>query len=340
MKTANTVTTKDQKRELRMEKEVLVTGGAGFIGSTLVRRLLEQKYTVTVLDNLNTGSAKNLPADDHLKLIEGDVRDFNLVSKVVRNHSYIVHLAAYAFIPFSYEMPLEVAEVNAMGSISVFKASTDNKVSRIVHVSSSEVFGSAQYTPMDENHPLRPYSTYSVAKAAADMWAQTFFWEHKLPVVILRPFNTYGPRESLPYFIPEMIRQCLKEPEIRVGDLGTKRDFTYVVDTANAMIKALETESIEGEIINIGTKQTHTMKDILTLIQRETNADEKEVVADKGRFRPKDLNVLITDNRKAMRLLKWTPTTSFEEGIRKTIRWYLDNGQKWGYEEHGWNWRY
>jgi len=251
-----------------------------------------------------------------------------------------VHLAAYAFIPFSYEMPLEVAEVNAMGSISVFKASTDNKVSRIVHVSSSEVFGSAQYTPMDENHPLRPYSTYSVAKAAADMWAQTFFWEHKLPVVILRPFNTYGPRESLPYFIPEMIRQCLKEPEIRVGDLGTKRDFTYVVDTANAMIKALETESIEGEIINIGTKQTHTMKDILTLIQRETNADEKEVVADKGRFRPKDLNVLITDNRKAMRLLKWTPTTSFEEGIRKTIRWYLENGQKWGYEEHGWNWRY
>jgi nucleoside-diphosphate-sugar epimerase len=323
-----------------MTKKVLVTGGAGFIGSTLVRGLLTKNYEVTVLDSLSTGMAENLPQCKELKLIEGDVRDYALVSKIVRKHPFVMHLAAHAFIPFSYEMPLEVAQVNSLGSLNVLKACVDNKVKRLVHVSSSEVYGSAQYVPMDEKHPIQPYSTYSAAKVAADLWAQSFFWEHKLPVVILRPFNTYGPRESLPYFIPEIIRQYLKEPIIRVGNLETSRDFTYVDDNSDAMIKALETEDIDGEIINVGANQTHRMKDILALIAKDIDAREKPVMVDNTRLRPRDVDVLITDNAKAHKLLKWLPATSFEDGIQKTIEWYTSNDKTWGYEKHGWKWRY
>ena len=328
------------RRRVEMSGKTLVTGGAGFIGSTLVRVLIDRGYQVTVLDNLSTGLRDNLPKSDKLSLVTGDVRDFELVSTVVHGHRRVIHLAAQAFIPFSYEAPLQVADVNAMGSINIFKACLNHKVERLVHVSSSEVYGSARYTPMDEAHPLNPCSTYSVAKAAADMWAQTFHWEHNLPVVILRPFNTFGPRESLPYFIPEMIRQCLKEPTICVGNLETRRDFTYIDDCVNAMISALETKDIEGEIINIGTSRTHKMKDILCLIKKEVEAEDKEVVVDKKRLRLRDVDVLVADNRKAKKILGWSPKTSLEEGIRKTIEWYDGQGRMWGYEKRGWPWRY
>jgi len=323
-----------------MTDRILVTGGAGFIGSTLVHRLLRMSYHVTVLDDLSTGLSENLPKSDKLKLVEGDVRNFSLVSRVVRSHRYVVHLAAQAFIPFSYQMPLQVAEVNAMGSINMLKACRDSKVKRLVHISSSEVYGPAQHVPMNEKHPLQPYSTYSVAKVAADLWAQTFFWEHRLPVVILRPFNAFGPRESLPYFVPEMIRQCLKEPRIHVGNLETSRDFTYIEDTTEAIVSALETEGIEGEIINIGTEKTHKMKEILALIRKETGAEKKQTIIDKNRLRPRDVEILVADNSKAKEILGWKPKFTFENGIRKTIKWYLDNAQTWGYEKHRWKWRY
>jgi len=323
-----------------VKKRVLVTGGAGFIGSALVRRLLKAGYETTVLDNLSIGIRDNLPKSDGLRLIAGDVRDFELISTAVRGHQLVMHLAAQAFIPLSYELPLQVAEVNALGSVNVFKACLNHGVKRLVHVSSSEVYGSAKYTPMDEQHPLCPYSTYAVAKATADMWAQTFHWEHKLPVVILRPFNTFGSRESLPYFIPEMIRQCLKEDVIRVGNLESSRDFTYVEDTVEGMLKALETEGIEGEIINFGTRKTWKMKDILDLLKRETGSEKKAVVTDDSRLRPRDVMTLMSDNRKAWKVLGWKPTVTFKEGLRKTVEWYIENGRMWGYEKHGWQWRY
>jgi len=323
-----------------MNNKTLVTGGAGFIGSTLVQALLDKEYTVTVLDNLSTGFRDNLPKNDRLTLVTGDVRDFELVSTIVRGHKNVMHLAAQAFIPFSYEVPIQVADVNAIGSVNVFKACLNHKVGRLVHVSSSEVYGSARYTPMDEAHPLNPHSTYAVAKAAADMWAQTFYWEHNLTVVILRPFNTFGPRETLPYFIPEMIRQCLKEPTIRVGNLETSRDFTYVDDCVSAMIAAIETEDIEGEIINLGSSRTYKMKEVLDLIRKGADVEEKDVVIDKGRLRLKDVEVLVADNKKAKKILGWSPETNFEEGVRKTIEWYEDQGRMWGYEKRGWPWRY
>jgi len=323
-----------------MSNKILVTGGAGFIGSTLVRKLLDKEFQVSVLDDMSTGLSGNLPKNNDVKLFEGDVRDFDMVSNLIRKHPYVLHLASHAFIPLSYEIPLQVAEVNAMGSINVLKACKDHKVKRLVHISSSEVYGPAQYEPMDEKHPLQPYSTYSVAKAAADLWAQTFFYEHNLPVVILRPFNTYGPRETLPYFVPEMIRQCLKEPVIKVGNLETFRDFTYVEDTTEAMVKVLEAEDVDGQVINLGTNQTHKMSDVLSLIRKQIGVEGKTVVSDESRFRPRDVPKLISDNKKAKRLLGWRPKTSFEEGIQKTIQWYKDNNQTWGYEKHRWKWRY
>jgi len=323
-----------------MGKKVLVTGGAGFIGSTLVRELLKEQCEVTVFDDLSIGLHENLPKNQKLTFIKGDITDFKSVSSAIHEHPYIMHLAAQAFVPLSYETPIKVAQVNATGSLNIFKACLDHNVKRLIHVSSSEVYGSAHYQPMDEKHPLCPHSTYAVAKATADMWAQTLHWEHKLPVIILRPFNAFGPRESLPYFIPEMIRQCLKEPIIKVGNLETSRDFTYVDDTVNALVNALLTENVEGEIINIGTNRTRKMKDILTLIKKETGAQDKQVVVDKNRLRPRDVDLLISDNAKAKKLLEWRPKKTFEEGIRKTIQWYMEKGQMWGYEKHGWKWRY
>jgi len=310
-----------------MDKKVLVTGGAGFIGSTLVRKLLEEQFEVTVFDDLSTGLRGNLPKNKKLRFIQGDVRDFKSVSSAIHKHPYIMHLAAQAFVPLSYQLPLQTAEVNATGSLNIFKACLDHNINRLIHISSSEVYGTAQFTPMNEQHPLNPHSTYAVAKATADMWAQTLHWEHKLPVIILRPFNTFGPRESLPYFIPEMIRQCTKEPQIKVGNLKTSRDFTYVEDTTEAMIAALKTPNIEGEIINIGTCKTWKMEDVLNLIKKETNTRKKEVILDKSRLRPKDVETLVTDNKKARKILGWKPKTTFHEGIQKTVQWYINHNK-------------
>jgi len=312
--------------------KVLVTGGAGFIGSTLTRHLLNRGYKVTVLDNLSTGWRQNLPEHKDLKLVSGDVRDFELVHTVTPGHSHVIHLAAQAFIPLGYQLPVQVAETNALGSLNVFKASLNSGVKRLVHISSSEVYGSARYIPMDEKHPLCPCSTYAVGKAAADQWAQTFSFEHKLPVVILRPFNTFGPRETLPRFINEVIRQCLKEPVINVGNLETSRDFTYVEDCASAIIAALETEGIEDEIINIGTNRAWKMREVLDMIKKYLKTEEKEVVTDYSRIRPKEVTYLVTSNTKAGKLLGWKPTIDFSKGLAKTIEWYLNNGMSWGYE--------
>jgi len=308
-----------------MNKKVLVTGGAGFIGSTLVRKLLKEGFQITVFDDLSIGLRDNLPKNEKLRFMEGDVSDFKATSSAIRTHPYVIHLAAQAFVPLSYEMPKKVAEVNATGSLNVFKACLNHSVHRLVHVSSSEVYGTAKYTLMNEQHTMHPHSTYAVAKAAADMWAQTLHWEHNLPVVILRPFNTFGPRESLPYFIPEMIRQCLKEPKIEVGNLETSRDFTYVEDSTEAMVTALQTPNIEGEIINIGTSKAWKMKEVLNIIKKETNAQDKEVILDKNRLRPKDVKTLATDNKRASEILAWKPKTTFREGIQETIRWYKRN---------------
>jgi len=322
------------------QKKVFVTGGAGFIGSTLTRQLAQKGYKVTVYDNLCSGMRDNLAKDGSVRLVTGDIRDKEMITAVMKGHEYVIHLAAQAFIPVSYDLPVNIAETNAVGSLNVFKACIDTGVKRVVHISSSEVYGSAVYTPIDERHPTNPVSTYAVGKLAADLWAQTMQYEHKLPVVVLRPFNTFGPRDTLPRFIPEMIRQCLKEPAIKTGDVSTFRDYTYVDDTCRAMVSALEADGVEGELINFGTGKALMMKTILEMIKRETGNETKEVIEDTSRFRPKDVSPLIAGNLKAYKLLGWKPEVEFTEGLQKTISWYKSNGAAWSYEKYGWQWRY
>jgi len=326
-------------------KKVLVTGGAGFIGSAVVGQLLSRGYLVTVFDNLSMGSIQNIPnGHKALRLVAGDVRDFEMVSAVIRGHEYVIHLAAQAFVPMSYDLPVKCASVNALGSLHVFRACLNSgdahTFKRLVHVSSSEVYGPAKYTPMDEKHPLNPHSTYAVSKAAADLWAQTMAFEHKLPVVILRPFNTFGPRDSLPRFIPEMIRQCIKEPVIKIGDTNTRRDYTYVEDITRAIILALETEEIEGEIINFGTGKALKMSEILEMIKEITGSEDKEIIQDPVRLRPHDVDVLISSTTKAYKLLGWRPEVEFADGLKRTVDGYMNNGEAWNYEKRGWHWRY
>jgi len=319
---------------------VLVTGGAGFIGSTLVRQLLSKGYQVTVCDTLTTGTMANLPRHDALRFLPCDVTDVESIQSVVPGHNYVVHLAARAFIPVSYQFPTSIAETNALGSLNVFKACLDSEIKRIVHVSSSEVYGSAVYVPMDEQHPLNPRSTYAVSKLAADLWAQTMAFEHKLPVVVLRPFNVFGPRDTCPRFITEVIRQCFKAPVIQVGNVEPSRDFTYVEDSARAILLALEREESLGELINIGTERSQKMSEILEMIKKITGAEEKEVVHDGARLRPHDVPMLMSSSAKASRVLGWKPEVDFHEGLQKTIQWYVESGKNWSYEERGWHWRY
>lgn len=323
-----------------MIKKVFVTGGAGFIGSTVVRQLISSGYQVTVFDNLSTGTIENLPSDKAVRFISGDVKDFEMISSVMRGHEYVIHLAAQAFIPLSYDFPESISRTNALGSLNVFKSCINNGVKRIVHVSSSEVYGAAIYTPMDEQHPLNPASTYAVAKLAADLWAQTMAFEHRLPIVILRPFNTFGPKDTCPRFIPEVIRQCFKEITIKIGNIDSYRDYTYVEDVARAIISALEKEKIEGEIINVGTGKTWKMSKILEMIKSNTGNENKEVLQDTKRLRPKDVPLLMSSTAKAFRMLGWKPEVEFSEGLQKTIEWYRKNGGTWNYEKRGWNGRY
>lgn len=312
-------------------RKVFVTGGAGFMGSSVVRELLADRYLVTVYDNLSTGTRRNLPKHRNLKFVFGDVRDFRKVSSALKGCEYIVHLAADPFIPKSYQFPRSVAQTNVLGSLNVFHACKDNNVDRIVYISSSEIYGPAMYTPMDEQHPLNPRSTYAASKLAADLFAQTMTCEHDLPIVVLRPFNTFGPRDTHPRFIPEVIRQCLHSDIIRIGRLDTNRDYTYVEDVSRAIVLALKKHGINREVINIGTGKGWRMSEILEMIKKETGVRNR-VVEDPTRLRPCDVTNLVADFRKAVRLLGWKPRVRFPDGLRKTISWYVREGKHWKYE--------
>jgi len=319
------------------EEKVFVTGGAGFIGSSLVRQLIDGGRLVTVYDNLSTGAVENLPPDKSMRFVEGDVRDFGEVCSVMKGHEFVVHLAAQAFVPRSYSFPIQVSETNTIGSLNVFIACLKNKVKRVVHVSSSEVYGTAENVPIDERQSPNPASTYAVSKLAADLSAQTMACEHKLPVVIVRPFNTFGPRDTCPRFIPEAIRQCIKEPVVLVGNTKSSRDYTYIQDTARAIVLALEKEGTDAEVINIGTGKAFEMSGILEMIKHYTGNEDKEILLDAERLRPNDPPVLISSTTKASKLLGWKPEVEFTEGLRNTIRWYLRNGKTWAYEKRSWN---
>ena len=302
-------------------KEVLVTGGCGFIGSEIVKQLSQIGANVTIIDNLSSGKEKYIQGLSNVKLITADLLDDHAIESVVKDKEYVINNAALPFIPDSYYMPKKFFDVNVNATISLALAVIkEKKAKRFVHISSSEIYGTARYTPMDENHQTTPQSTYAVSKLAGERVVFTMHKEHNLPAVIIRPFNSFGPNITQPYIIPEIIRQMEKNDVIKLGNLNAKRDLTYVTDTARGIILSLVKEGVIGEVINIGSQRSFSIKDLVSLIS-EIMDKKVSVEVDPSRFRPYDVDTLICNYERATKLLGWKPEITVKEGLEKTVEW-------------------
>ena len=309
------------------DKKVLVTGGAGFIGSEVVSQLIKKNAMVTVLDNFSSGKKQYLPKNNKkLKIIKGDITDEKIVKRAVKDQESVIHLAALPFIPDSFYYPADFFNVNTTGSVNLlWKSIQSNSVDRFIHISTSEVYGSAQFVPMDENHPTAPHSTYAVSKLAGDRVAFTLHKENGFPVVIIRPFNSYGPKYTQPYIIPEIMNQLLQgTKELMLGNVDATRDFTYVSDTADAIIRSLSSKKAIGEIINVGSGNEISIRDLALKISKIAKIKTK-IRYDESRERPYDVNRLICNNKKAKTILDWTPKITMDQGLKKIFQWATAN---------------
>ena len=307
-------------------KEILVTGGCGFIGSEIVKQLSLAGANVTIIDNLSSGKEKYIQGLSNVKLITADLLDDHAIESVVKDKEYVINNAALPFIPDSYYLPKKFFDVNVNATISLALAVIkEKKTKRFVHISSSEIYGTARYIPMDESHHTTPQSTYAVSKLAGERVVFTMHKEHNLPAVIIRPFNSFGPNITQPYIIPEIIRQMMKGDVIKLGNLNAKRDLTYVTDTARGIILSLVKEGIVGEVINIGSQRSYSIKELVSLIS-EIMGKEISLEVDPLRFRPYDVDTLICDYGRATKLLGWEPEITVKEGLEKTIEWIKKEG--------------
>jgi len=308
------------------EKRVLVTGGAGFIGSEVIKQLINNDAHVTILDNFSSGKKEYLPKNKNLKIIKGDIQDEKTTEKAVKDQEIIINLAALPFIPDSYYFPTDFFKVNTIGSVNMILQSVKSKsVDVFIQISTSEVYGSSQYAPMDENHPTAPHSTYAVSKLAADRAAFTLHKENGFSTVVIRPFNSYGPRYTEPYIIPEIMNQILGgSKDITLGNVSTSRDFTFVSDTTDAILRAALKKKAVGEIINVGSGTEIT---ILELAKKIAKISKKKIKIkyDESRERPYDVNRLICNNTKAKELLDWKPKISMDRGLSITFDWAKKN---------------
>lgn len=308
--------------------KVLVTGADGFIGSHLTEALLSAGYQVRALSYYNSfndwGWLEGMNNPD-LEVVSGDVRDPDFCRHITRGCSLVFHLAALIAIPYSYVAPDSYVDTNIRGTLNMLQAARDCNVERIVVTSTSEVYGTALYVPIDENHPRQPQSPYSATKIGADALAKSFYNAFELPVVIARPFNAYGPRQSARAIIPTIITQIAAGyREIKVGDLTPTRDFNFVTDTAAGFIALATAPGIEGREINIATGREVTMEETLHTIARLMGAEIKWVT-DPERIRPSKSEVrrLLGDNKLITSLTDWRPRVSLEEGLSKTIDWFV-----------------
>ena len=312
-------------------KSVLVTGAGGFIGSHLVERLTRDGARVRALVRYNSrhdiGLLTLLPPGllASVEVIAGDLRDGEAVQQAMRDMEVVFHLGALIAIPYSYLHPQEVVETNVMGTLNVLLAARDLGTARLVHTSTSEVYGTAQYVPIDEAHPLQGQSPYSASKIGADKLAESFHRSFGLPVATIRPFNTYGPRQSARAVIPTIITQALTLDQVQLGAIEPRRDLTFVADTVDAFVR-LGASGVVGEEINAGSGVSITVGDlarkILHLIGRDV-----PIVADDQRLRPAQSEVmhLLADPEKARRLIGWEPHVSLDEGLQRTIDWVRDH---------------
>lgn len=314
-------------------KKVLVTGADGFIGSHLTESLLDKGYEVkafTYYNSFNTwGWLDTLPKEklSQIEIFSGDIRDPNGVRESMKGMDGVFHLAALIAIPFSYHSPDSYVDTNIKGTLNVLQAAKELGTERIMVTSTSEVYGTAQYVPIDEKHPFQGQSPYSATKIGADRLAESFYRSFELPVSIVRPFNTYGPRQSARAVIPTIISQLLAgKEEIKLGSLTPTRDFNYVKDTAAGFIAIAESDKTIGEEINIATQQEISIEKLANEIIRQINPNAR-IMCDEERLRPtnSEVNRLLGSNAKIKELTDWKQCYSFEEGITNTIEWIKEN---------------
>lgn len=312
-------------------RHVLVTGADGFIGSHLTEALLAYGCKVRALAQYNSfnnwGWLEDIQPSPNLEIVTGDVRDPEFCRNICRDIDTVFHLAALIAIPYSYVAPDSYVDTNIRGTLNMCQAARDAKVRRIIVTSTSEVYGTAQYVPIPETHPRQPQSPYSATKIGADAIASSFYNAFDLPVVIARPFNTYGPRQSARAIIPTIITQIAAGKEkISLGDLSPTRDFNFVEDTVAGFIALAETEGIEGRDINIASGTEISMADTLKTIIKLMNRDAAEVFTDPERLRParSEVNRLCGDNTLITTLTNWRPKYSLEQGLQRTIEWFVN----------------
>ncbi|MCK5037908.1 MAG: GDP-mannose 4,6-dehydratase [Thermoplasmata archaeon] len=309
-------------------KSVLITGAGGFIGSHLTERLVNMGAEVTAFVRYNSrndfGLIELLDEEtlSKINIVPGDLKDSEAIMKAAKGKDIIFHLGAMIAIPYSYIHPRETIDTNVQGTLNVLTAAKELDIEKIVHTSTSEVYGTAQYVPIDEKHPLNPQSPYAASKVSADHLAMSYHHSFDLPVATIRPFNTYGPRQSARAIIPTIISQALSSDTINLGALDPTRDLTYVADTVDGFIKVASSEKSIGEVINIGSNFDISIGDLAKKIAQIIGKDV-EIKLDEKRIRPKSSEVerLRASNDKAKSLLSWEPEHSLDDGLKKTIDW-------------------
>ena len=307
-------------------KRILITGAGGFIGSHLTEKLVELGADVRAMVHYNAlgtwGWLDHSEIKNNIEVVAGDITDRDSVRQVVAGREIIFHLAALIAIPYSYHAPTSYLRTNIEGTLNILLAAREFEVERIVHTSTSEVYGTALYVPIDEKHPLQGQSPYSAAKIGADKQVEAFHRSFGVPAVTVRPFNTFGPRQSARAVIPAIITQCLTGNTIKLGNLSPTRDLNYVTNTVEGFLAAAATQMIEGQTINIGSGREISIGDLAQLIAQLIGR-EITIHTDEQRLRPEKSEVerLVADNSLARELLGWSPTVSLEEGLKKTITW-------------------
>jgi len=311
-------------------KNALVTGADGFIGSHLVEHLLASGYHVRALSQYNSfnnwGWLEDIHQLDEVDVVSGDIRDAHFCKGLVDDVDVVFHLAALIAIPYSYQAPASYVDTNIVGTLNICQAALDANVSRVIHTSTSEVYGTAQYVPIDELHPLQPQSPYSASKISADAMAKSFFNAFDLPLTTARPFNTYGPRQSARAVIPTIITQIASgKRSLDLGDLRPTRDFTFVKETCRGLVALAESDNTIGETVNIGSNFETTIGDLLQNIS-DIMGESVTVVEDQQRIRPAKSEVfrLWCDNKKLKELTGFAPQTDMRDGLTETIEWFLN----------------
>lgn len=308
--------------------KALITGADGFIGSHLTELLVKEGYKVHALSQYNSfnnwGWLEDIDCRSDIKVLSGDVRDPHYCKHITKDIDIVFHLAALIAIPYSYAAPDSYVDTNIKGTLNICQASLENGVKRVIHTSTSEVYGTAQYVPIDEKHPLQPQSPYSASKIAADAMAMSFFNAFNLPLTIARPFNTYGPRQSARAVIPTIISQIANgKKQIKLGDVSPTRDFNYVTDTCRGFLALALCDQAIGETVNIGSNFEISVGETLNLIRELMNSDV-EFITDEQRIRPEKSEVfrLWCDNSKIRDLTGFEPQYSIREGLKATIEWF------------------